>query len=108
MAARTLPSLSLSLLPRHLTTTLIFVSSPSFWSKSRSFLFSPAVGGSLGDRICVVLPEDIESAGDSDRPMVDVEAFGLAGGRIEPRFAGCGREGSTMASGKFGLPQAFQ
>jgi hypothetical protein len=43
-----------------------------------------------------VLPEEIDSAGDSDRPNVDAAAFGLAGGRIEPRFAGCGRGGITM------------
>jgi hypothetical protein len=43
-----------------------------------------------------VLPEEIDSAGDSDRPNADGAAFGLAGGRIEPRFVGCGLGGITM------------
>jgi hypothetical protein len=43
-----------------------------------------------------VLPEEIDSAGDSDRPIVDKDAFGRRGGRIDPRFAGCDRDGITM------------
>jgi hypothetical protein len=48
-----------------------------------------------------VLPEEIDSAGDSDRPKVDPGAFGLGGGRIEPRFAGCGRAGITIMNPDF-------
>ena len=56
----------------------------------------PTLGGALGDRAREVLPEEIDSAGDSDRPIVEADAFGRRGGRIEPRFVGCGRGGITM------------
>lgn len=56
----------------------------------------PALGGALGDRVRDAPPEVTDSAGDSDRPNVDAGWFGLGGGRIEPRFAGCGRGGMTM------------
>jgi hypothetical protein len=99
---------SRSLLPRHLTTTLMLVSSPASWSKSRSFRFAPALGGALGDRARDVLAEEIDSAGDSDRPKVDPGAFGLGGGRIEPRFAGCGRAGITMMKSRLLQSQLLQ
>jgi hypothetical protein len=40
----------------------------------------------------------MDSAGDSERLNVDAGAFGLGGGRMEPRFVGCGRVGTTMLS----------
>ena len=43
-----------------------------------------------------MLPEDIDSAGDANRPNSDAGAFGLGGGRIEPRFVACGRGGITI------------
>lgn len=58
----------------------------------------PALGGALGDRAREVLLEELDSAGDSDRPFVGASPFGLGGGRIEPRFEGCGRGRTTMAS----------
>ena len=69
----------------------------------------PVFGGALGDRARDVLLDEMDSAGESDRPFVDAMPFGLGGGRIEPRFDVCGRGGTTMMIvDRFQMAAVFQ
>lgn len=65
---------SRAFLPRHLTTTLMLVASPSSGSKSRSLRFAPDVATDMRD-----------SAGDAARARRDTDAF-----RVAPSLDGAG------------------
>jgi hypothetical protein len=65
---------SRAFLPRHLTTTLMLVASPSSGSKSRSLRFAPDVATDMRD-----------SAGDAARARRETDAF-----RVAPSLDGAG------------------